>query len=108
MSRHKFSITELKDKLQTIQNQLDQEEQKLHCEIGAWVRQQTSVDSLKDLQDNFIIIPQKNKQQSEKVADKIFTSTLPTSQKNQSEPTDVSQPIKPQTKPDEDIFVEIT
>ena len=35
MSKHKLSILELKDKLHTLQNQLDHEEQKLNCEIGA-------------------------------------------------------------------------
>ena len=84
MSKHKISISELKNKLQTLQNQLDHEEQKLNCEIGAWVRQKTNVDSLKDFQDNFIIIPQKNKPQAEKVFEKISTSassTFPTGQK---------------------------
>ena len=78
MSKHKISISELKDKLQNLQNQLDHEEQKLNGEIGAWIRQQTNVDSLKDLQNNFIIIPQKNKLQSEKVFEKISTSATST------------------------------
>ena len=78
MSKHKLSIPELKDKLQTLQNQLDHEEQKLNSEIGAWVRQQINVDSLKDLQANFIIIPKKNKPQAEKVSDKISTAASST------------------------------
>ena len=111
MSKHKISISELKDKLQTIQNQLDQEEQKLNGEIGAWIRQKTNVDSLKDLQANFIIIPQKNKPQAEKVFEKISTSassTFPTGQKNQfasqADFKNAAQQSTPQTKLDDDIF----
>ena len=115
MSRHRLSITELRTKLQTLQDQFNQEEQKLNGEIGAWVRQQTNVDSLKDFQDNFIIIPQKNKPQTEKVSEKISTSassTFPTGQKNQSASQadfkNSATNSAPKTKLDEDIFVEIT
>ena len=69
MSNRKFSISELKSKLQILQNKIDLAEQKVNCEIGAWVRQQTNVDSLSDFQLNFIIIPQKNKSQFEKAGD---------------------------------------
>ena len=72
LSNRKFSISELKSKLQVLQNKIDLEEQKVNCEIGAWVRQQTNVDSLKDFQLNFIISPQKNKSQTEKDDEKIF------------------------------------
>ena len=64
MSNRKFSIAELKSKLLSLQDKLDREEQKVNCEIGAWVRQQTNVDSLRDFQLNFIISPQKNKSQT--------------------------------------------
>ena len=72
MSNRKFSIAELKSKLQILQNKIDLEEQKINCEIGAWIRHQTNVDSLKDFQLNFIITPQKNKSQTEKDDEKIF------------------------------------
>ena len=68
MSNRKFSISELKSKLQVLQNKIDLEEQKVNCEIGAWVRQQTNVDSLKDFQNNFIISSQKNKSQPDKIS----------------------------------------
>ena len=68
MSNRKFSISELKSKLQILQNKIDLEEQKVNCEIGAWVRQQTNVDSLKDFQLNFIISSQKNKSQPDKIS----------------------------------------
>lgn len=111
MSKHKISFSELRTKLQSLQEQFDQEEQKLNGEIGAWVRQQTNVDSLKDLQDNFIIIPQKNKQQAEKVPTNLPKSpplNIPTDQKKQSAPStdlqNVAQQPKSQKKIDEDIF----
>lgn len=68
MSNRKFSISELKSKLQILQNKIDLEEQKVNCEIGAWVRQQTNVDSLKDFQNNFIISSQKNKSHPDKIS----------------------------------------
>ncbi len=68
MSNRKFSISELKSKLQVLQNKIDLEEQKVNCAIGAWVRQQTNVDSLKDFQRNFIISSQKNKSQPDKIS----------------------------------------
>lgn len=68
MSNRRFSISELKSKLQVLQNKIDLEEQKVNCEIGAWVRQQTNVDSLKDFQINFIISSQKNKSQTDKIS----------------------------------------
>ena len=74
MSNRKLSISELKSKLQILQNKIDLEEQKVNCEIGAWVRQQTNVDSLKDFQLNFIIIPQKNKSQTEKDGERFFAN----------------------------------
>lgn len=111
MSKHKISFSELRTKLQSLQDQFNQEEQKLNGEIGAWVRQQTNVDSLEDFKNNFIIIPQKNKQQAEKVPEKIPTaspSNFPTGQKKQSAPPmnfqNVAQQSKSQTQSDEDIF----
>lgn len=68
MSNRKFSISELKSKLQILQTKIDLEEQKVNCEIGAWVRQQTNVDSLKDFQINFIISSQKNKSHPDKIS----------------------------------------
>ena len=88
MSNRKFSISELKSKLQVLQNKIDLEEQKLNCEIGAWVRQQTNVDSLKDFQLNFIIIPQKNKSQTEKDGEKIFLTPTLKSVPNEQKITD--------------------
>ena len=68
LSNRKLSISELKSKLHILQNKIDLEEQKVNCEIGAWVRQQTNVDSLKDFQINFIISPKKNKSQGDKIS----------------------------------------
>ena len=86
LSNRKFSIPELKSKLLSLQDKLDREEQKVNCEIGAWVRQQTNVDSLRDFQLNFIITPQKNKSQTEKDDEKIFLTaplkSVPNEQKN--------------------------
>ncbi len=60
MRKSKISIKDLKSQINSLQDKLEREEQKLNCEIGAWVRLQTGVDSLQDFQDNFIISAQKN------------------------------------------------
>lgn len=64
MSRRKLSIADLKSQLQTLQDKLERKEQKLNCEIGAWIRQKTKVESLKDFQANFIIVPKENMAQA--------------------------------------------
>lgn len=71
MSKHKISIKDLKSRISSLQDKLEHEEQKLNCEIGAWIHQQINVDSLQDFQLNFIISPQKNKSESEKDSDKF-------------------------------------
>lgn len=71
MRKQKISIKDLKSQISSLQDKLEREEQKLNCEIGAWVRQQTNVDSLQDFQLNFIISAQKNKSEIGKDGDKI-------------------------------------
>ena len=51
-----------KTKLKILQEEI------FNCEIGAWVRQQTNVYSLKDFQSHFIISSQKNKSQTDKIS----------------------------------------
>ena len=72
MSRRKLSIADLKSQLQTLQEKLEREEQKINCEIGGWIRQQTKVESLKDFQANFIIVPKENKAETEEVEEEIL------------------------------------
>ena len=64
MSRRKLSIADLKSQLQTLQDKLEREEQKINCEIGSWIRQKTKVESLKDFQANFIIVPKESMAQT--------------------------------------------
>ena len=61
MSRRKISIADLKSQLQTLQEKLEREEQKINCEIGVWIRQKAKVESLKEFQANFIIVPKEKK-----------------------------------------------
>ena len=61
MSRRKISITDLKSQISSLQEKLEHEEQKINCEIGSWLRQKTKVESLKEFQANFIIVPKENK-----------------------------------------------
>jgi len=68
MRKSKISIKDLKSQISSLQDKLEREEEKLNCEIGAWVRQQTNVDSLKDFQANFIISSQKNKSHPDKIS----------------------------------------
>lgn len=65
MRKSKLSIKDLKSQISSLQDKLEREEQKLNCEIGAWVRQKTNVDSLQDFQDSFVIISRKNNTQAQ-------------------------------------------
>lgn len=65
MRKSKISIQNLKFQISSLQDKLEREEQKLNCEIGAWIRQKTKVESLKDFQTNFIIVPKENMAQAE-------------------------------------------
>lgn len=65
MSRRKISIADLKSQMQILQEKLEREEEKVNCEIGAWVRVKTKAESLKELQANFVIVPKENKVQEE-------------------------------------------
>lgn len=63
MSRRKLSIADLKNQLQTLQEKLEHEEQKINCEIGSWIRQKTKVESLKEFKANFDIVPKEKKRE---------------------------------------------
>ena len=65
MSRRKISIVELKNQLQTLQEKLEREEEKVNCEIGAWVRGKTKVESLKEFQASFVIVNKIQEEESE-------------------------------------------
>ncbi|MBR6013372.1 MAG: hypothetical protein IK062_06280 [Selenomonadaceae bacterium] len=74
MSRRKLSIADLKTQLQTLQDKLEREEQKINCEIGSWIRQQTKVESLKEFQANFVIVPKEKKVESEENDEEVLGS----------------------------------
>ncbi|MBR6012810.1 MAG: hypothetical protein IK062_03380 [Selenomonadaceae bacterium] len=71
MGKRKLSIADLKSQISTLQDKLEHEEQKVNCEIGAWVRQKTKVETLTDFQAKFLIVPKKTKLNSDKIGDKI-------------------------------------
>lgn len=71
MSRRKISINDLKNQISTLQEKLEREEQKVNCEIGAWIRQKTKVETLTDFQAKFLIVPKKTKLNLDKSEDKI-------------------------------------
>ena len=72
MSRRKISIADLKSQLQTLQEKLEREEQKINCEIGVWIRQKTKVESLKEFQAKFIIVAKENKVGTEESEEEIL------------------------------------
>ena len=72
MSRRKLSIADLKSQLQTLQEKLEREEQKINCEIGVWIRQKTKVESLKEFQAKFIIVPKEKKAETEENDEEVM------------------------------------
>ena len=72
MSRRKLSIADLKSQLQTLQEKLEREEQKINCEIGGWIREKTKVESLKEFQAKFIIVSKENKAETEENEEEVI------------------------------------
>ncbi len=60
MRKSKPSLQELKLQMNALKEQIDLKEQEINVEIGAWVRQQTGLDSLSDIQEKFQIVPIQN------------------------------------------------
>jgi len=60
MRKHNPSLIQLRQEMADLQKQINLKEEELNLEIGAWVRKQTNLDSLLDIQQNFHLVPVNN------------------------------------------------
>ena len=60
MSKRNPSLQQLRQEMADLQKQINLKEEELNIEIGAWVRKQTNLDSLHDIQQNFRLVPVNN------------------------------------------------
>ena len=63
MRKHNPSLQQLRQQMADLQQQISHREEALNIEIGAWIRQQTNLDSLHDIQQNFRLVPINNNPQ---------------------------------------------
>ena len=60
MKNRNVNLQELRQKMKDLQEQIDNKEKELNMEVGAWVRKETKLDSLHDIQQNFRLVPINN------------------------------------------------
>ena len=60
MKNRNVNLKELRQKMKDLQEQIDSKEKELNMEVGAWVRKQTNLDSLHEIQQNFRLVPIEN------------------------------------------------
>ena len=63
MKNRNVNLQELRQKMKDLQEQIDSKEKELNIEVGAWVRKQTNLDSLHEIQQNFRLVPINNNPQ---------------------------------------------
>ena len=60
MKNRNVNLQELRQKMKDLQEQIDIKEKELNMEVGAWVRKETNLDSLHEIQQNFRLVPVNN------------------------------------------------
>lgn len=67
MKNRNVNLQELRQKMKDLQEQIDTKEKELNMEVGVWVRKQTKLDSLHDIQQNFRLVPIKNENEKSSI-----------------------------------------
>ena len=60
MKNRNVNLQELRQKMKDLQEQIDIKEKELNMEVGSWVRKETNLDSLHEIQQNFRLVPINN------------------------------------------------
>jgi len=60
MKNRNVNLQELRQKMKDLQEQIDIKEKELNMEVGAWVRKETSLDTLAEIQQNYRIVAANN------------------------------------------------
>ena len=67
MKNRNANLQELRQKMKDLQEQIDTKEKELNMEVGAWVRKETKLDSLHDIQQNFRLVPIENENEKSSI-----------------------------------------
>ena len=67
MSKRNPSLQQLRQEIADLQKQINLKEEELNIEIGAWIRKQTNLDSLQDIQQDFRLVPINNNPQKSSI-----------------------------------------
>ena len=60
MKNRNINLQELRQKMKDLQEQIDTKEKELNIEVGAWVRKETNLNTLHEIQQNFRLVPINN------------------------------------------------
>ena len=60
MKNRNINLQELRQKMKDLQEQIDTKEKELNIEVGAWVRKETNLDTLHEIQQKFRLVPIEN------------------------------------------------
>ena len=74
MKNRNVNLQELRQKMKDLQEQIDNKEKELNIEVGAWVRKETNLDTLHDIQQKFRLVPIEN--ENEKSSINTHTTAL--------------------------------
>ena len=74
MKNRNVNLQELHRKMKDLQEQIDSKEKDLNIEVGAWVRKETNLDTLHDIQQNFSLVPIENENEKSSI---ITQTTAP-------------------------------
>lgn len=67
MKNRNINLKELRQKMKDLQEQIDTKEKELNIEVGAWVRKETNLDSLNDIQQSFRLISIENENEKSSI-----------------------------------------
>ncbi len=67
MKNRNVNLQELRQKMKELQEQIDSKEKELNMEVGAWIRKETKLDSLHEIQQNFRLVSINNNPQKSSI-----------------------------------------
>ena len=74
MKNRNVNLQELRQKMKDLQEKIDGKENELNIDVGAWVRKETNLDTLHDIQQNFRLVPIENENEKSSI---ITQTTAP-------------------------------
>ena len=67
MKNRNVNLKELRQKMKELQEQIDTKEKELNIEVGTWVRKETNLDTLHDIQQKFRLVPIENENEKSSI-----------------------------------------